>query len=193
MHNVTAAELGAVLFALTHGGDPAKPYRHMMGRGKPFGAGQTRVNSARLVVTPNDPTAESLIVPPEKTEEVSDDDMTGFCPAPTKTAPSHSHIPFLEAFCSHMQKTKNTYPEISSVREFLGASNPALTEQMGSDSLETLNLDDFATIRDAYKCRKDGKPPLPITSANQSVGETIAPKRLLPAPAIAQIRQIRKR
>ena len=34
VHNVSAAELGMLLWALTHGGDPAKPYRHMVGRGQ---------------------------------------------------------------------------------------------------------------------------------------------------------------
>ena len=40
LHNVTAEEIGLVLYALGHGGDPKKPYRHQIGRAKPYGAGE---------------------------------------------------------------------------------------------------------------------------------------------------------
>lgn len=52
LHNVTEAELGALLWVLTHGGRTDK-YRHMLGRAKAFGAGQLRVDKACLRVTPN--------------------------------------------------------------------------------------------------------------------------------------------
>lgn len=65
LDNVSAAELGAVLWALTHGGDPAKPYRHMMGRGKPFGAGQMRVDRLSIRLIPNDDAARQRMTAPE--------------------------------------------------------------------------------------------------------------------------------
>ncbi len=51
LHNASPAELGAILWALTFGGDPEA--RHLIGRGKPFGAGQTRVAALTLHVRRN--------------------------------------------------------------------------------------------------------------------------------------------
>jgi CRISPR-associated protein (TIGR03986 family) len=42
LHNVTKEELGLVLWALTFGGAAGAACRHMLGRAKPFGAGQVR-------------------------------------------------------------------------------------------------------------------------------------------------------
>lgn len=52
LHNVSKAELGAVLWAITFGGDPDA--RHLIGRGKPFGAGQVRAARLRLHIRRND-------------------------------------------------------------------------------------------------------------------------------------------
>ena len=51
LHNVTAEEIGALLWTLTHGGEARKPYRHMIGRAKNVGAGQARVKSLRMKLT----------------------------------------------------------------------------------------------------------------------------------------------
>jgi len=52
--NVTKEELGLVLWALTFGGGTSgAPCRHMLGRAKPFGAGQMRVEIADLRVVWN--------------------------------------------------------------------------------------------------------------------------------------------
>lgn len=63
LHNVSPAELGAVLWVLTHGGQgggTGGPCRHMLGRAKAFGAGQIRVDRVGLNVVPNDPSALPL-------------------------------------------------------------------------------------------------------------------------------------
>jgi len=52
--DVTAEELGLVLWALTFGGRQAT-HRHMLGHAKPMGAGQVRVEIARLHVEANRP------------------------------------------------------------------------------------------------------------------------------------------
>lgn len=53
LHNVRRWELGAVAWALTMGGDPEA--RHMIGRGRPFGAGQFAVSRVEVKERPNNP------------------------------------------------------------------------------------------------------------------------------------------
>ncbi|MBK5953515.1 CRISPR-associated RAMP family protein, partial [Rhodospirillum rubrum] len=183
--NVTPVELGAVLFALTHGGDPAKPYRHMIGRGKPFGAGQTRINAARLTVTANDTKAEALIQPPEGDDLVAENGLRGFCPAPQPNRPSHAHRPFLKAFETHMRQAlkQPAFPAVPAIQEFLGASDPKITEQIGADRLDYMPLDSFNKVRYAFKRHKDGSShPADIRPGNGKAMGTAPPKRLLPAP-----------
>lgn len=70
-HNAVASEIGAVLWALTFGGqcEPEKPFRHMIGRGKPFGAGQARVRNIDLGgLKAHGPIGERLIKPAEPWE-----------------------------------------------------------------------------------------------------------------------------
>ena len=63
LHNVSRAELGAVLWVLTFGG--ISNCRHMLGRARPFGAGQLRARIARLDVKANrgdaQPAQEELV------------------------------------------------------------------------------------------------------------------------------------
>jgi len=61
LHNVSEAELGAVLWVLTFGGD-AERYRHMLGRAKPFGAGQVYVRSMTVAVRPNDKEVDAQLI-----------------------------------------------------------------------------------------------------------------------------------
>lgn len=186
LHNVTAAELGAVLFALTHGGDPAKPYRHMLGRAKPFGAGQMRVVTARLSVTPND--QESDAVKPPESDEIANttDPSTGFCPPPKEgepTARNASHRPFLKAFIERMQKEPGlrAFPDVPAVREFLGASDPAetakQTERLTYQPLSTFN--ELRKVTKPLKPHSNGTPaPAPPRFPDESKDG-----RLLAAPA----------
>jgi len=58
LHNVTCEELGAIVWALTWGGDDT--LRHSLGMGKPMGLGQLAVRLApdSVHIRPNEPTAE---------------------------------------------------------------------------------------------------------------------------------------
>lgn len=152
LHNVTRAELGAVLFALTHGGDPDRRYRHMIGRAKPFGAGQVRVAAARLTVVANDDGVRTV---------------------------DAEHRPYLDAFIEFMKKQTglSAFPHVPAVEEFLGASDPAAAP----DGLDYLPLQAFKAIRDAVKPRKrmaNGAPPPPP----RDLPGTSRDGRLLPAP-----------
>ena len=118
-HNVTAAEIGAVLWTLIHGGDPAKPYRHMFGRAKTHGAGQARVKSLELKLVGNDGAAESCLKDPEEWERPGYEGGEGWV-----TANSWSMTPFLCAFEDHMQKQDANWPRVLDIREFLGVSDP---------------------------------------------------------------------
>jgi len=53
LHNVTEIELGAVLWALTFGNDTNGLYRHMLGRAKGMGAGQSAVRKVELSWRPH--------------------------------------------------------------------------------------------------------------------------------------------
>lgn len=116
LHNVTAEEIGLILFVLTHGGN-AK-CRHMLGRAKPFGAGQLRLVSARLALDANLPTDKAKA-------RLQALETGGF-----------SHAPFLTAFVKYMQNAEHylgddkekaaAFPDSASIREFLGASDPAV-------------------------------------------------------------------
>jgi len=181
LHNVTAAELGAVLFALTHGGDPAKPYRHMIGRARPFGAGQMRIAALRLAVDPNAGTSE-LVRSPAPEELLRNDGLEGFAPVPESgEAPTAnaSFTPFLEAFAKHMRKTVSQYPRVKVVQEFLGACDPRATAVLGEQDLTYMELKPFGEIRKLVKPEKD-------TREHRARAPAVYPKardgRLLPAP-----------
>lgn len=64
-HNLRPAELGALLWALTWGGDAA--LRHSLGMGKPFGFGQVRfdLQADRCRLIPNDPAQPETPLTPE--------------------------------------------------------------------------------------------------------------------------------
>lgn len=127
LHNVLAEEVGALLWALTHGGDPTKPYRHMIGRGKPAGAGQVRVKSIALNLEGHDAEADTLLV--HETEDWEK-------PAPAANngvsregwnAGEQSLAPFLCRFDEHMRNAADTtWPQVNDIRELLGAASPAV-------------------------------------------------------------------
>ncbi len=137
LHNVTAEEIGLVLFALTHGGDSKKPYRHQIGRAKPYGAGQLRVVSARLTLEANGPEGNALLKAPTD-EEKPGPGREGFCPGASELTgfvrANASHRPFLEALKEHMHEPANSrgadqhvlakFPETRAVEQFLVASDP---------------------------------------------------------------------
>ncbi len=108
VHNLLAEEVGALLWVLTHGGDIGGPLRHMIGRAKAFGAGQTRVADVRLnKLLGHDPIADTKLGDADKLQ------------------------PFLDAFEKAMDvavreaRLPGRWAEQAQVREWLGLSNPA--------------------------------------------------------------------
>ncbi|MFS8037560.1 RAMP superfamily CRISPR-associated protein [Xanthobacter sp. AM11] len=182
LHNVTAAELGAVLFALTHGGDPAKPYRHMIGRARPFGAGQMRIAALRLAVEPNAGESD-LVRAPDADEVLRREGLEGFVPAPAsgEAAGANASLrPFLDAFAKHMRKTAPLYPRIPVVQEFLGACDPRSTAAIPPAELSYMELKQFNEIRRAVKpLKEDAKTRQARAPASYAKARD---GRLLPAP-----------
>jgi CRISPR-associated protein (TIGR03986 family) len=121
LHNVTAAELGAVLYALTHGGDREKRFRHMIGRGKPFGAGQVRVGKILLRVEANKRGADARIGAPTADEIFRKADGKGLA-----DENGHSLSPFLSAFETYLCKTLHLHAaaDAPAIREWLGMADP---------------------------------------------------------------------
>lgn len=156
LHNVTKAELGAVLFALTHGGNASGKARHMLGRARPFGAGQIRVDKAALTVIPND-----------------DGDNQA----------NAAHSPYLEAFIAEMRKVAPAYPNVDTVTEFVGLSQPNK-----SLALDYMPLNAFNEIRKEVKPLKtrvsrEGRVIGPAAKPALAEHEKAGPEdRLLPVP-----------
>lgn len=176
LNNVSAAELGALLFVLTHGGNPKRENRFMIGRGKPYGAGQTRVDRLRLRLEPNDVHAESLIKPPSA-EEIFNG-QTGFCSEPAADARDNATLaPFLEAFCSTMQKQKGheSFPNTTAVSEWLGVSDPALgAAEEDRQRLDYLPVAEFRTIQKQTKPWPDYQRPKRLVEKGERDGRYLA-------------------
>lgn len=159
MTNVTKAEIGAVLFALTHGGASDGPHRHMIGRARPFGAGQMRVASARLEVKAN--------LPDRKGNEADSVDA--------------DHRPFIDAFIDFMRRDGGVaaFPDVAAVREFLAMATPeAVTKLTGR--LDYMPLRDFADIRKAVKPKKPDRDGRPADGPHRFPGDDDG--RMLPVP-----------
>lgn len=158
LHNVSAAEIGAVLWVVTHGG--ADNLRHMIGRAKGFGAGQVRVTVTALDLDPNSTAA---------TKGLRLDD-----PLATRIGA------FREAFEAHMEaavkvlagdrSTIGEWKTSPTIRGWLAARDPAAGARAASEGrLNTMALKEFEPngkslnpykkIRDMTKPRKDGRPP----------------------------------
>ncbi len=108
LHNVTAAEIGALVFALTLGGDPAR--RHGIGRAKAQGAGQARVAAVALGIERND--GRPLIGASAAWE-------AGF------SVTGGALDPFVQAFGDHMRRTEPAWPDVAPVTELLGSATPS--------------------------------------------------------------------
>lgn len=122
LHNMRPAEIGALLWVLTHGGAPEKRGRHMLGRGRPFGAGQMRVRRVRLRLRPHDAAAEALLREAAPWEVLSEapGSETGWM-----AAGDTSMAPFLDAFHAAMEAaTAGRWPALDSVTEWLALSDP---------------------------------------------------------------------
>lgn len=119
--NVTAAEIGALLYAITHAGDREKRFRHMMGRGKPFGAGQMKIGRVQLSLEANGQDGEKRLKPAAGDELYDGETGTGFV-----EAGGLSLDPFLTAFEDYMREQVGpTYPlQSAPLLEWLGMSDP---------------------------------------------------------------------
>lgn len=173
LHNVLAKEIGALLWVLTHGGDPAKPYRHMIGRAKPFGAGQTRVQSVTLDLVRNDGNAIAQVSPTasETAWELPAAGSEGWT-----TPGAQSLTPFLRAFEQHMKTAaiEPSWPLVIEIQELLACSKPGHLSAALPGAPAYPVLGDFATIRKTTKHTSSEAPP--TASVND---------RFLTIPAIA--------
>lgn len=97
VHNVLSEELGALLYALTFGGDKTK--RHMIGRAKPQGAGQARVEKVCLRL------------------ECNDDN---------KIINSSGCEPYIESFRKHINEQIPNWEHSTPLKELLNAAEPDL-------------------------------------------------------------------
>jgi CRISPR-associated protein (TIGR03986 family) len=175
VHNVTAAEIGALLWAITHGGDPAKPFRHMIGRAKTAGAGQVRVKSIALAFVGNDSDADALLRAPAAWE-LPGDGREGW-----STPSHHGMSPFLLAFEKLMQRHDARWPKTPTVLEFLGASRPQSGAEIAKKGLDGyFELQDFQRIRQTAKLDTRWENPGSDT-----------PDRYLPAEALPAAQLIR--
>lgn len=134
LHNVTAAEVGAVLWVLTHGG--AGQCRHMLGRAKPFGAGQLRA-------------------------EIVECDLVSNRPHGHVPTPEECRAAFETAMDSGLGKP-GTWAQSAPVREFLALSDPRQGQALAQAGLlQHLPLGDFNTVRKAAKLHHNAVPPCP--------------------------------
>lgn len=172
LHNVTAEEAGALLWTLTHGGDPNKPCRHMIGRAKNAGAGQARVRSVRLKLDahPGRDSRKALLDEAPARWETQGVDGGWLARG------GQSLAPFLRAFESYMREKADAYwPQTDDICEFLGVCDPTLGAELKADFLPTPN--DFGKLRRFVKADVNNDPA-PVTKAND---------RLMPAPRAAQV------
>lgn len=135
LHNLLPEEIGALLWTLTHGGDPDKPYRHMIGRARNAGAGQTRVKrlDLRLDAHPGEGSNAGLLQPPAAWERQGEGWLA---------EGSRSMAPFLQAFEAHMRRAAGggSWPEgAREIQEFLGVSDPRAGEALPAAFIPTPN------------------------------------------------------
>lgn len=136
LHNVTAEEIGAVLWTLMFGGDPSK--RHMIGRAKNAGAGQAKAVVTKLSLVPNSKSDQK---------------------------PEHMEIaPFLRDFETYMRDhADRNWPQVDELREFFGISDPVVGAGLKSEFLPEPN--DFGRLRRLVKADVQNDPSL-VTKAD---------------------------
>ena len=152
----------SVLFALTHNLD--RRYRHMIGRGKPFGAGQFRLGSLKLTVEANNGDATMPAVPDELFDAVS---ANGWL-----RPESHSLKPFLAEFVKHAQTHDKlrAFPNVTAVREWLAMADPA----NGQKEARAGNLA-YQPVKNFGQIRKFVKPLIePAEKPNAPTGRLLA-------------------
>ena len=159
LHNLSKVELGALLWVLTHGGDPNKPCRHMMGRAKPFGAGQIRISALALDLEPN----RSENIPKEKLKDwellksPNTPQETGWL-AERSAETSWSMVPFLKAFHDYMAEHRPKWPRTRDLVEFLASSRPDVGARL-LGRMAYPEMKAFAEIRKGGKLSTRFAPP----------------------------------
>lgn len=126
LHNVTEAEIGALVFALTLGGDAE--LRHGIGRAKAQGAGQARVARLEMALERNDGAAL-----PSGAKDTWEAQFDGSAKRPPLAA-------FVEAFARHMQRVEARWPDVSPVTEYLGSCLPRAVAQRSRDYMALKNF-----------------------------------------------------
>jgi len=126
LHNVSAAEAGAIVWALTWGGDGAK--RHMIGRAKGFGAGQAK---AKIV---------------EIEGQSNMDEPFSKCTAQQAT--------WIGDFVAHMEKALGTvapglnWSGTETIGDLLASADPTVGKKLAeAGKLDDLPLGEFAKVR----------------------------------------------
>lgn len=169
LHNVSAAEIGLVLFALTHGGDGEKRFRHMIGPAKPFGAGQVRLGAVTLMLEANNKDEPMLraVAAHERYDAANGKGLL--------KENGVSAAPFINAFIAHVQKTVPAFPAVLAVEEWQGMADAEQGEKLGA-ALAYRPLGDFQSVRKMFV-------PLPGRSELPQLKE-----RLLAAPNVPWMR-----
>jgi CRISPR-associated protein (TIGR03986 family) len=119
MHNVTKVELGALLWALTFGGDTNGLYRHMLGRAKGMGAGQCAVRNVAVTWRPYVGTKRCF----SWSQNQADPEATEF----------------MNAFLNYMEtKTAGTWLTSETVQDYLGLHSTATWAHLAGRLAEAL-------------------------------------------------------
>ncbi len=159
LHNVSEAELGAILWVLTFGGGGANRYRHMLGRGKPFGAGRAAVAGIEGSIRRN--------ADPEKPEKIT-----------WKIGDGAGELgPFLEKFEAQMDSAlgrPGAWRASGPVRSFLACSLP---QDWRLPEFDYLNF-----ARDPKVGEKNNGWRFKKLRDHTGLGAQGAPDRLLKAP-----------
>lgn len=151
LHNIHPAELGAVLWSimlLDLDRPTEKPSRHSIGRARPFGCGQLRVDALLIRAKPNDTAAAA---------HLQTGGQAGWTP---QGGDSHDPFPFLAAFLTYMDQqlkrltqAKQPWRERVEVRQLLRTASPEHNWRLRH---EATGIDPFA-----YLCRDANGHPAP--------------------------------
>ncbi len=182
-HNVGPSEIGSVLWALTLGGPcrPEKPFRHMIGRGKPFGAGQARVVNIDLSgLTPNSDAGRALLTAAEPWER-SGGGLEGW------VDPGQFSLgPFLRAFDDSMTaliRPGRKWSRDIDIAAFLSLAAPAAGAKWADEGRACYTQRrGFAEIADAVAITSGAGPVNPFTPGRLLSSGAIIAQRPYNAP-----------
>ncbi|MCG5536615.1 TIGR03986 family CRISPR-associated RAMP protein [Ectothiorhodospira mobilis] len=157
-HNLRPAELGALLWAMTWGGN--QEFRHGLGMGKPFGFGQVRleVDPAATELRPNDPSAG-----PVSTDEATLDE-------------------YRQAFVAHMEaehgRRGGAWATSRQIANLLAMADPANAPQYEAATgtrlhhprLEDNRINEFQDAKKAHAVLPDYAASLGVETGGEARG-----------------------